>query len=770
IVSQIFDPEKHYIPLFEGSSVEKLLYNDSIEKKIGRVFSKAQRLTAEENWDEAVEAFTILLKENPDLGIAHAGLGSTLIAKGDYAGAVTHLNQAVELLPEEMDIRAQLGGAMYLTGNTPSAIQTLHTALDLSPENVNVLLKLIDIVRAENQIDQVVEYTLRAVKVAPANPKVLVAFGRLGIDSDNQEVFKAAFDKLKQISPDHPVLKEWQEAMCHSENTPVFGESQTDRTEENVPFDQSQSVKPMGIKELTSLVIVLSNDNNHLEQCMACLREHTAEPYEVFIFSNGVNLEKVSCLREDIIDGKKWKLDLTAQQVELAGVYNQALKKVSGDHIVFISDQVMVTKDWLTGLLECLNSAPKVGLVGPMTVNVKGPQSVSDETYNFPDDLEPFAASFRTENRYRRIPTSSLSPVCLLFKRDLVEEIGFFDETLKGKGLEWEDYGNRISLEGYSQVIAGDVFVHNVNKPLLINKKLLTSKWSGIDLQTDLGKKIARFNAIRNAKDYYQEGQPEKALESLIEGITYCPEEKMIYQTLSEILIDDGRFSEGLEALNGLPEAFKQEPLSLVLFGYCLQNLGNLEEAQEYGHRALGLLTDYPPGLNLLGLVARKKGDLTAAEAFFEKAMESDPGYGEPHSNFAELLWQKGDKERALIWFEKGFILSPTVSNVHSFYLAVINELGRFNQAEKTIRNAVHLYPKHKKLSFSFISVLLAQDKHLESMQEIERAMITFGMDEGILTAALEVRNIMGPLEINKTASDQGTLSVCLIVKNEEEN
>ena len=55
-------------------------------------------------------------------------------------------------------------------------------------------------------------------------------------------------------------------------------------------------------------------------------------------------------------------------------------------------------------------------------------------------------------------------------------------------------------------------------------------------------------------------------------------------------------------------------------------------------------------------------------------------------------------------------------------------------------------------------------------MQLIEEAMIAFGTDDGIVSAALEIRSKIGAREINKPSNNKGTLSLCMIVKNEEKH
>jgi glycosyltransferase involved in cell wall biosynthesis len=81
---------------------------------------------------------------------------------------------------------------------------------------------------------------------------------------------------------------------------------------------------------------------------------------------------------------------------------------------------------------------------------------------------------------------------------------------------------------------------------------------------------------------------------------------------------------------------------------------------------------------------------------------------------------------------------------------------------------ACGLFPTNKKLSFLFISILLQQEEYIEAMEEIEHALLTFGIDDEILSAAVTVREHIGPLIIKETSRKIGTLSVCMIAKDEE--
>jgi tetratricopeptide (TPR) repeat protein len=99
--------------------------------------------------------------------------------------------------------------------------------------------------------------------------------------------------------------------------------------------------------------------------------------------------------------------------------------------------------------------------------------------------------------------------------------------------------------------------------------------------------------------------------------------------------------------------------------------------------------------------------------------------------------------------------------NYHSAAVAS-NEFAR---AEATLRSVLDAGSKDQRLQFLLIDLLLRQKKDLAAMTQIEAAMADFGVDDGILSAALAVRERLGLYRGTKT----GGVSLCMIVKDEEE-
>jgi glycosyltransferase involved in cell wall biosynthesis len=131
------------------------------------------------------------------------------------------------------------------------------------------------------------------------------------------------------------------------------------------------------------------------------------------------------------------------------------------------------------------------------------------------------------------------------------------------------------------------------------------------------------------------------------------------------------------------------------------------------------------------------------------------------------MKWEAGEREAALNFLERGFILSPTGTDNLQLYHSAVSETGAFERAEKFLLEAESLHPAHKKIQYLLVDVFLRQEKNEAAMERIESSIAHFGMDDGMMKAALEVRKKVGPREIPEKG-EKGTVSLCLIVKDEE--
>lgn len=520
---------------------------------------------------------------------------------------------------------------------------------------------------------------------------------------------------------------------------------------------------------MTSIVILTQNRLERTKECIKSIRRHTPEPYEIIFVDNGSTDGTIKWLQGQVQKNNNYQLIENKENPGLAKGYNQGINISQGEYLLLMDSDIIVSEGWLSSMLECLDHAPAVGIIGPMTNNASGLQQVVSDEYRSIDYLDRYAAKFKEQYRHRRIPCRNIASFCMLFRRKLTEKIGLFDERFGTGHFADEDFCLRASLEDYRNYIAGDVFVHHhENKGSPDDRIMLVKKWT-LNSQSESGKKLVILRTIESADELYQRGKPDEAIAVLINCIKLTPEAKEIYYDLARIFIETKRFSEAWEVIGSMPDSVKNDLKGLEYAGYTREGLGLDDEAAVYANRMLSGKENYPAALNLQGVLAYKKGEKEKAADYFKTAINADPGYAEAHTNLGVLCWGMDKKDEALIHLQNGFILSPTVPDVSSLYYSVVSSLGIFSAAEADFREAAKLYPNNKNLAFLYIDTLISQGSFEAAMIRIEDALALFGLDEGTLNAALAVREKIGPLQIEKS-SRKNTLSLCMIVKNEEQH
>lgn len=522
------------------------------------------------------------------------------------------------------------------------------------------------------------------------------------------------------------------------------------------------------VKGTTSVIIAASS--KQMLECLLSIKKHTKEPHELIVLDSITSPDLKKKIRKSVKEHSPSKILEHNSKDSLLHDINQCINCSTGEYIVLLTDDTVVSDGWLSGMLECLNCAPDAGIVGPMTNNCAGPQQVTDESYQSVTQLDKYAAQFKEQYRHRQISSQNIAGFCMLFKRTLAEKIGLLDELFETSHFEDEDFCIRASLESYQNYIAGDIFIHNHgSKGSPGNRKILEEKWT-LNTSSLEGRKLAVFKTTELADNLYQKGKIDEASQTLINCIKITPDAKDIYYELARIFLESKKHSEAWEVIVSMPETVKNELKGLKYAGYVKEGLGLDDEAGLYADKMLSINESYPAALNLKGVLAYKKCEKEKAADYFQKAIDANPGYGEAYSNLGVLYWGMDKKNEARQHLRKGFIVSPTAPDVSSLYYSVISSSGTFSDAEADFREACRLFPNNKNLTFLYIDILIQQGFFDAAMLKIEDALALFGHDKNILDAALSVREKLGPMSPQEKASNKATLSVCMIVKNEEEH
>jgi GT2 family glycosyltransferase/glycosyltransferase involved in cell wall biosynthesis len=377
---------------------------------------------------------------------------------------------------------------------------------------------------------------------------------------------------------------------------------------------------------LTSIVILTYNGLEFTKQCLSSIKKYTKYPHEVIIVDNASTDGTCEYLQEWKTFDPNYHIILNDKNRGFPAGNNQGIIDAKGDYLVFLNNDVVVTENWLEGLIECAESDPTVGIVGPMTNYISGPQMEKTVGYKKIDDLQLYAGRYRNSNRRKWLYYPRITGFCMLVKRQVVDTIGGFD-PLFGKGnYEDDDFCLRTIIAGYKNVIAGDVFVHHYggksfrregeNKyiaQLKSNENVFTLKWATAPEQ------------IWQKQEVPQIGKRNISLDAVGAEEAY---------TLGHCAFTRSDFAGALEYFmiaEGLLEFSWTADVSLfdlqLRKGDCYFKMEQLQEAKEQYEKALHLDADSPEACYNIGLCYEFADMHDAAIKMFECAVALKPDW-----------------------------------------------------------------------------------------------------------------------------------------------
>ncbi|MFS0919251.1 glycosyltransferase [Brevibacillus sp. 179-C 1.1 NHS] len=231
----------------------------------------------------------------------------------------------------------------------------------------------------------------------------------------------------------------------------------------------------------TSIVILTHNHLEVTKLCIESIRKYTnIQSYELIVVDNAST------------DGTTQWL---AEQQDILSIFNpknegfpagcnQGMRIATGDNIMLLNNDVVVTEGWLDNLLTCLYSREDIGAVGPVTNRCAYYQTIPVDYQNL-DEMQSFAAKHNQSNSVLWEERLKLIGYALLFKRVVYEEVGELDEIFSPGNFEDDDFSFRIRQAGYKLIFCKDTFIHHFGS-VSFNEK-------PIEYQTLLKRNEAKF-------------------------------------------------------------------------------------------------------------------------------------------------------------------------------------------------------------------------------------------------------------------------------------
>jgi GT2 family glycosyltransferase/predicted Zn-dependent protease len=265
--------------------------------------------------------------------------------------------------------------------------------------------------------------------------------------------------------------------------------------------------RPVG-DELASIIVLCHNQLEYTRLCLESVLRHTRAPYELVVVDNASTDGTAEYLKELCSRPGPDRVAVirNASNVGFPAGCNQGLAAARGQYLVFLNNDTVVTEGWLDGLVAwALADWPRVGLVGPVTGASRPPQEVAVD-YTDLGELPAFAARRRQEFAGQCLEVERLTGFCLLARRDVLDQVGGFDERFGLGFFDDDDLSVRARRAGFRLLVALDVFVHHFGNR--------TFTLLGIDCRAQLQGNFAKFRSKwgpEEARGYRLPGADEHA-------------------------------------------------------------------------------------------------------------------------------------------------------------------------------------------------------------------------------------------------------------------
>ena len=209
-------------------------------------------------------------------------------------------------------------------------------------------------------------------------------------------------------------------------------------------------------------VIVLSFNNWHLTQaCLESVLERSDYPdLEIIVVDNASTDETQIHLRELARKYPLLRTVFNSENIGFAAGNNVGLSLATGDYLVLLNNDTVVTQGWVLTLRRHFQDIPRLGLLGPVTNNIGNEARIST-SYTDPDQMPAEALRYTLSRMGQVCRMSNAAFFCVMMPRSTYERCGPISEDYGRGFFEDDDYCRRVEAAGLGIACAEDVFVHH---------------------------------------------------------------------------------------------------------------------------------------------------------------------------------------------------------------------------------------------------------------------------------------------------------------------
>ncbi|RME59490.1 MAG: glycosyltransferase [Caldilineae bacterium] len=297
------------------------------------------------------------------------------------------------------------------------------------------------------------------------------------------------------------------------------------------PLPERPPVRPHTAS--VDIIVCVHNALEDVQRCLDSVVRWTAEPYRLILVDDGSEESTAGYLADFARQHPENVLLLRSDEATgYTRAANRGLRASTGDFVVLLNSDTIVTEGWLDRMIACAETDPQIGLVGPLS-NTASWQSVPQVDAGGDWAENPLPPGMDVQSWARQIvqasgrihpPMPFLNGFCLMVRRQVMDEIGIFDEEAFAAGYgEENDYCLRARDAGWKLALADDAYVYHAQ-----------SRSYSHERRKQLSDRAGQVLAAKHGQGRIDEGvafcQHARVLEGIRARIEILPERQALIQ------------------------------------------------------------------------------------------------------------------------------------------------------------------------------------------------------------------------------------------------
>ena len=211
-----------------------------------------------------------------------------------------------------------------------------------------------------------------------------------------------------------------------------------------------------------SVVVVSYNQWPLTERCLASLEANSdSQSLDVIVVDNGSKDETPTQLGLWAAKApSRRRVIANAGNLGFGGAVNQGLAAATGEFLVILNNDTIVSPGWARGLRRHFERNTKLGIVCPITNNI-GNEAQVVLAGNTPAEVFASAKHYSMAKAGHTLPLTIAAFFCVMMPRAVYTRIGNLDEQFFPGYFEDDDYCLRVKEAGWEIACAEDVFVYH---------------------------------------------------------------------------------------------------------------------------------------------------------------------------------------------------------------------------------------------------------------------------------------------------------------------